>query len=212
MAEAKLVNLLPASKQTRLQQQRRKRLLISLITAIIIVALAVPIVLFVVKQSQNLLISRTQTEINKRKEELKNTEDITTMLTVKDHLNALPQLFDQRLAVSKLLERLPALTPTDISFNNLTVDTATNTVSITGTSTSYYKVAQFYLALQRAKVDYNAENLEPNADTTGDFTSVVLQDVGGPSGEEVTFTITASFNSEIIQGVGSESGDNNAQN
>lgn len=212
MSEAKLVNLLPASKQSRLQQQRRKHLFISLITAVIIVAVAVPIVLFVVKQSQSLLLSRTQTEINKRKEELGSTPDITTMLSVKDHLNALPQLYDQRLGVSKLLEHLPSLTPTEINFNNLTVDTATNSISITGVSTSYYKVAQFYLALQRANVDFDPQKVEPDPDKVGDFTTVVLQDVGGPSGEEVTFTITASFNAEIIKGVSTETGENNGQN
>lgn len=196
------INLLPDSKQARLKAQRTRHLIISIATAVTIIAIAVPVILLAVKGGQSLYLKNTQQQIDEKKQTLKSTPDITTILSVKDHLDALPSLYQQRLLVTKLLAYLPKVTPKDIRLTNITVDIAATRMIITGSTTNYGSVDKFYKALQRARVAFDANKVEPDPDTTGYFSGVVLEDVSGPAGSEVSFTITTNFTSELITGAG----------
>jgi Tfp pilus assembly protein PilN len=200
-----LINLLPDSKQDRLKAARTRQLAISLSIIVLIVAVAVPVILLVIKGSQALYLNRTQDQIDERKAKVKSFPNIVTMLTVKDHLESLPALYQQRLLTSKLVDYLPKLLPADVRLTDLEVSDD-GSLQLSGTSPSYSSVEKLFVALQRANDQFDENKVDPDPNKTGDFTEVVLEDVSGPSGDEVTFTIKARFDNKLIT-----SGDNDAE-
>ena len=200
----KLINLLPDIKQNRLKSQRVKHLTMSIAVFLMIAAIALPVTLFLINQGQKLYVKRIQDQINERQDTVKNTPNITTMLTVKDHMASLPTLYDQRLYVTKLLSYLPSITPSDIRFNNLGIDTSGHII-ISGTTLSYSNVDKFYQAMLYAGVNYDPNAIEADPNAAGNFTNVVLESAGGTSGQEVQFTISADFKPDLVSAT--EAGD-----
>ncbi|MBI4100964.1 hypothetical protein HY441_00635 [Candidatus Microgenomates bacterium] len=201
MADIHAVNLLPDTKQQRLRLKRTRQVAVSIATLVLIVAIAAPVLLVVARQSQQVLLDRTQKQIDERKKTLKETDNISTMLTVKDHLASLPSLYDQRTFATELLAVLPGVMPQEIRLTNIEVDVGAGTISFAGSSPTYGAVEKFFRAVQQAGIKVDANRVDPNPDTSGYFTSVVLEDVSGPSGSEVTFTIKANFDAQLTDGV-----------
>lgn len=200
---AKLINLLPDTKQARLRAQHTRKLLVSSTTAILIIGVAIPVILLIVKGGQSLYLKRTQSQIEEKKATLKNTENIVTMLSVKDHLNSLPALYNQRVVVTKLLKKLPSVMPQDLRLSNLSLDVAGGSLIFTGASGSYASVEKFALALKQHGGSHDPGKVNDPAATQGNFSNVVLQSVSGASGDEVSFTITANFAPNLISSGGS---------
>jgi hypothetical protein len=139
-----------------------------------------------------------------------STPDIYTMLTVKDHLTSLPSLYKQRLLVSDLFKILPNVTTTDIHLSSLKVGTD-GTIEFTGTANSYAAVNKFFVALQRAGTKYDPEKVS-DPSLQGQFTGLVLQNVGGISGGQVTFNIKGHYSQSILaDDSANEDGDTNGQ-
>lgn len=200
---ARAINLLPDSKQQRLQAARTRKMIISIATLVIILAVAIPIILTVVRSGQSLYLSRTQDQIQERKQTIQSTENITTILTVKDHLASLPALYQQRLLISKLLDYLPNVTPQNVHLNSLIIESTGGTFSISGSTDSYSNAEKLYRALLQANDSVDPNKVEPDPDKAGYFTNVVLQNVSGPSGKEVSFTIVGNFDLGLVTSGGS---------
>ena len=197
------VNLLPDSKRDKLNAKRTRQIAISITTGILAVAVGVPLLLLGIKGSQALLLNRTQGQIDQRKAELQNTPEITTMLSVKDHLNSLPPLYGTRVFTSNLLGNLGKYIPNDLSLTSIDLDTG-GTMSLSGVAGSYSSVDKFYQALLYAGMGHNPDRVDVDPNTNGLFTAVVLNSAAGPSGGEVTFTITAGYNQGLIIGASSD--------
>ncbi len=195
----KQVNLLPDSKQVRLRAQRARKLSIVISSIIMAVAIGVPVLLLAIKGSQALLLNRTQDRIDQHKATLQSTPNITTMLTVKDHLSSLPSLYEQRLVVSELMAFLPSVLPAEIRLSNIEIDTSGG-LTLSGVSPSYAGVDRLYRALLVAGDLQDPNRVEDDPQIRGYFTSVVLENASGPSGSEVNFTIKASFDARLIDG------------
>jgi len=193
------VNLLPQKKQENLKAKRLRQLVITTGSVVLVVAIALPIVLFVAKSGQNLVLKRTQNQIDERISTIKSTPDITTMLTVKDHLASLPELYEQRLLVSELFKILPNVTPTQVKLSSADVS-ADGSITFTGTASSYSAIQKFFVALQRAGDNYDPEKVDPDPNVSGQFSEMVLESVNGTSGGQVSFTILGRFAQTIISG------------
>ncbi len=187
------VNLLPDVKQQRLRQHKLRQLAISASIFIIAVAVGIPILLLLAKGSQIIYINRVQSQIDENIQTLRNTPDINTMLTIKDHLNSLTTLYAGRTLPSKLLALLPSVTPKDIVLNSIDTDLAAHSISFTGSANSYNLVNKFYHALLESGVSVDHNKVDPDPNTSGNFTNVVLTSAAGPSGDQVTFQIEANF-------------------
>lgn len=197
----KQINLIPVSKQESAKQSRVRRLITSIATAVIVVSIGVPLLLLGISGSQKFLLNRTQGQIDERKNQLRQVENIATMLTVKDHLASLPALYDKRLFASELLLYISSVLPQEIRLSSVEIDAATSTIQFSGTAPTYTSAEKFYKALLVAGTDLKPDSVEPNPNLTGLFTNLTLQDVSGPSGTEVNFTINASFSFELTDGV-----------
>ena len=196
----RFVNLLPDSKIEREKAQRTRQLAITTATIVAVIAVAIPILLFALKGGQKLLLNRIQSQIDSRKSELKLTENIATMLTVKDHMSSLTSLYDQRVITTEFMSFLPAVLPQEVRLTNIEMNLAGSSISFSGTAPTYSSGDKFYKALLFAGLGSDTAQVDPDPNLNGMFTNVVLNDVSGPSGSEVTFTITANFSPELIDG------------
>lgn len=191
------VNLLPGLKQDKLKGKRTRQLIISIGTAAIVIGIAVPIVLFVYKSTQSLLLSRTQNSIDEKVETIRSFPDITTMLTVKDDLSDLPALYGRRVFLSELFRVLPTATPQEVKFNSLEFN-GSGGFTIVGNTNSYRSVEKLFEALKQLSVEVKIDRVDPDPQANGDFRNLQLLEESGLSGDEVSFTISGLFNSEII--------------
>lgn len=195
------VNLLPASKQQRLQAKRIRRMILTGIVLVLIVTVALPLVLLATTATQNLLLKSTQDSIDERLGIIRGTENIDTMLTVKDHLDSLPALYAQRLIITELLNSLPSVTPQPVRLTKLSLDSTAGSLVFTGTANSYATVEQFYQALRQAALEIDPNRINPDPETEGYFTAVTLNNVSAENTEnEVLFEISAQFVPQLIDG------------
>lgn len=190
------VNLLPSTKQEKLKASRLRQVVISVGSIILLAAVALPVVLFVSKSAQGVVLKRTQSQIDERKQKVASTPDIFTMLTVQNNLNSLPPLYKQRLLVSDLFKILPNVLSTDIRLTSLKVGTD-GSIEFTGTSSSYAAVNKFYVALQRAGTQHDPEKVA-DPSLKGQFNDLVLSNVSGISGGQVTFSIKGRYSQSIL--------------
>lgn len=192
------VNLLPDIKQERIRAARLKRTIISVTTIILVVAVAVPVVLFVLNQGIKLATNRTQAEINERKNTIENFENINTMLTVQSNLDNLPELYQRRAFSTDLLQTITPLLPSEISLSSLEADMSGN-IQFIGIAPNFSSVQKFYNALLYAGLDANPDSVDPDPQVNGQFTNLTLENASGDS-EEISFSINATFSTELITG------------
>lgn len=192
------VNLLPSAKEDKQRTDSFRHYATIVGVVVIGVAVALPIILFISKTTQNLVLSRVQSQINERQKTIENTPDIVTMLTVKDHLDALPDLYKQRNYMTNLYAILPSIVNTDIKLKSLDADAEGN-IQFDGTSNSYAAVNKFFVALSAygAKVDPNAINKI----TDGVFSDLVLENASGTSGGQIDFTIKGKYSKSLTEKV-----------
>lgn len=196
----KQVNLLPDSKQQRIREKRTRQMITSITLLVIVVAVAVPIILLGVKGTQKLQKDRLQDQIEQHKATIAGTSNISTMLTIKDHLQSLADLYNNRAIATELINYLPSVTPTGMNFTSIDLETTSNTITITGSAAKYSEVEKFYRALANSGSDIDQSKVEPDPLSAGYFTNETLQTVNGPAGETVSFTITATFDPKMIDG------------
>lgn len=204
------INLLPDSKQQRLNEKKFRKLTTTIAVVVSAIAVGVPILLLTIKGAQAIALNRAQDEINRRKSEIQQTPDITTMLTVKDHLNTLPSLYAQRTYMSRLLNVVTVVMPRSITLTDLTID-STGTISIKGATRTYAEVERLYKKIMTFKDSYNPNRVETDPNQIGLFTNVVTEEVTGPSGTEVVFKITTNYDAAYIIGALTSGGNNEVQ-
>lgn len=193
------VNLLPDIKQERLRAERIKQLTIGIAVSVLIAAIGVPLILFSVNQGIKFAQGRTQEDIAERTNQIQTFPDINTMLSVQANLDALPDLYHQRVQPSELLGLLPSLMPAEIRLSSLEL-TPEGNLKLIGFSPTFNAVQTFYTALGNAGLATNTERIEPNPDTEGYFTNLVLESASGDA-DEVSFSISATYAPELIDGV-----------
>lgn len=118
--------------------------------------------------------------------------NIQTILTVQDQLNALPNLNAQKHIMSRLFDYLPKLSPPKSGINDLTVDTAGNTISISGAADSVQTVNTFVDTLKTASYSLGTSKTNLPA-----FNNVILGSVNRDSSGS-TYTITAGFDQALF--------------
>lgn len=193
------VNLLPNTKQERLKAKRVRQMIIAGCFVAIAIAVAVPTILFFLRLALDLNLDSKQKNIDELKAKIKNTPNIENMLSVKDRLNQLPLLYSNRNQYSEFLTYMLSRVPQDVKLSTVEL-TDDGTMRILGESPSYELVEKFYESLRQANVSVNPDNIEPDADLQGLFTSMQLDDVDGASGAEVSFTISGVFSDDLVNG------------
>lgn len=195
---AQQVNLLPKTKQEKIQASRVRQLSITIGSIILLGAVALPLILFISKTTQGIVLKRTQASIDKNQATIEGTPNIVTMLTVQQHLDALPGLYSQRVYVSDLFNILPNVINTDVKLTSLKV-TTDGTIQFVGTSSSYGAVNKFFVSLNAYGANYDPNKVSGPV-VSGKFSDLKLENVTGISGNQVTFTINGRYSQSVIAG------------
>lgn len=187
-------NLLPDIKIQYLKARRHKHLVLLASTVTIIVSVAaMAVLLSIVFVVQKKSIRDLSGDINVASNELKNTQDLTKMLTVQNQLKALPGLHDAKPVASRLFGYLNQSTPVAASISRLNVDYTLMTMTLSGSADKLETVNTFVDTLKFTTYHtVNAPKEEKAA-----FSSVVLSAFGRDS-KGATYTITFSFDPAIF--------------
>jgi Tfp pilus assembly protein PilN len=188
-------NLLPDIKIQYLKAKRQEHAVVLASIVAVITALTVLVLLLaVVHGLQKKSLSDLNGDIKVASNQLKNTKDLTKILTVQHQLNALPGLHDSKVLTSRLYEYLSLLTPNDDSISNLTLDADLNTLEISGTAKSLTAVNTFTDNLKFTQ--YTTETTKAKKDA---FSDVVLASFSKTE-ESTSYGITLKFDPIIFAG------------
>jgi hypothetical protein len=185
-------NLLPDVKLEYVKAQRTKHLLTLVSIVVSVAALSVlAISLFSVDVVQKKSLHDLNKDISRYSNQLKSVNDLDKILTVQNQLGTLTSLHEQKPVAGRLFGYLSQVTPQQASLNKLTVDFATNTITLGGSGPTLDVVSTYTDTLKRTT--YKTDN-----DTSGRaFSSVVLATFSRDD-KGASFTITASFDPTIF--------------
>jgi len=186
-------NLLPNVKLEYVKTQHTKRLLTTVSFVVGIASIAVLLVAIVsVNVVQKKSLTDLDKDITKYSKQLKDVKDLDKILTVQNQLSTLTGLHEDKPVASRLFNYISSVTPSQASLNLLSVDFASNVMTIGGTAPSLDTVSVYTDTLK--KTTFATDSVKTG---THAFSNVVLSSFGrSPSG--ATFTITCTFKAEIF--------------
>lgn len=191
----KQINLLPPAEKKEIMSELSSQNLKSMSRLALIVLAVLPVILFTIYRFQMSSINNNQKEINASVSTIRRTVDLDTMLTVKDGLAVLPDLYKTRTAFSDFYSVLSSVSNPSIQLTNLQVDSDGRTV-FSGSSNSYNNIYRFFEVLKNSGRKPSA-NTGADSSTTGHFSNLKLQEIGGVSGGRVAFKITGNYNRPV---------------
>lgn len=186
-------NLLPDIKVEYLKARRQQHLVIlaSVLTSIVFVTVFV-LLLTIVFGLQKKNLSDLNSDIKTASNELRDTKDLTKILTVQNQLKVLPGLHDKKVLSSRLYDYLSQVTPTDASIAKISVDYTLFTISVSGNAKDLATVNKYADTLKFTKYTTKVEKTEKPA-----FTNVVLDNFSVDK-TGVNYTLTFSFDPLIF--------------
>jgi len=186
-------NLLPDIKIEYLKARRQQHLVVLGAIAAAIVSITVFVLLIsVVYGLQKKNLNDLNSDIKSASNELRDTKDLTKILTVQNQLTVLPGLHDKKVASSRLYKYLAQVTPNGSSITKLDADFTLNTMSISGSASDLATVNKFADSLKFTKYKTKADKTDRNA-----FTDVVLTGFT-VNAKEVTYVMDLKFDPAIF--------------
>lgn len=186
------VNLLPDVKREYLRAQQVKHTFT--IGSILITILAVSLMglLFAyVQVVQPRHRVNLQKDIDTAITDLKNKEDAVKIVTVQGVLEQVPGLQDRKLITSKLFTYLTEFTPRDVSYSEIKLDLATNTLSLGGQSNTIEQANVLANNLKSANFTYKQDDASQNLKP---FSNIVFGSLNkteqAVSGKNVSFQVS----------------------
>lgn len=187
-------NLLPDIKIQYLRARRQKHLVLLTSVITIIASLSVMVILVsVVFVVQKKSIHDLSADIRAASTELKDTPDLTKMLTVQNQLKALPSLHEQKPVASKIFGYITQSTPTAASISRLNVDYTLQTITLSGSADSLATVNTYADTLKFTT--YHTKNAPD--DEKPAFSGVVLSSFGRDA-RRATYSIALKFDPVIF--------------
>lgn len=186
-------NLLPDVKLEYVKTQRTKRMLTTVSIVVSLVSIVVLMIAIVgVNVVQKKSLNDLDADIDKYSKELKSVKDLDNILTVQNQLSTLTGLHDDKAVASRLFAYISELTPPQAGLNLLTVDFASNTMTMGGEAPSQATVSVYTDTLKKTTYATKTITDKPHA-----FSNVVLSSFARTQAG-ATFTITCSFDPAIF--------------
>lgn len=187
-------NLLPDIKLEFDKAQRAKRIVYTLSFVASIAVLAVFIISFLsVNVLQKKLLNDADKDITSYSNKLKTIPNLDKVLTIQNQLNSLPALHQKKHVMSRLFTYLPQVTPVKVNIGKLSIDTAANTLSLSGTADSVELVNKFVDTLKFTS--YIKDNDQANK--TKAFINVILTKVDR-NDKLASYTIDLAFDPALF--------------
>jgi len=137
-------NLLPDVKLDYIRTEHLRKTVMSSAVIVSAVALAIFILLlFTVDVVQKQQMKSADAKVVEASKKLQSVPNISDVLTVQNQLNSLVALHQSKHIDSRIFDYLSQATPVNVSITKLDLDTASNTLSITGTADSHQTVNAF---------------------------------------------------------------------
>jgi len=189
-------NLLPDVKLEFLKTQRVKRQVIMIAGIASAVALAFIILMYVVIFAQSKHMGDLTKDIKTKSDNIKKTPEIEKILTVQNQLNKLPDLHNNKPALSRIFLYIIKVTPINVSIATLKADYTAGTLEITGSTDKLNSVNKYVDTLKFT--DYVITDTKTNEKIKDRaFSNVVMTDFGRDE-KGAKYTITLNFNSAIF--------------
>ena len=187
-------NLLPDVKIEYLKTRQLKRSIVSISVVLAVATVVVMLILLIfVKLVQTHHISDLNNQINSDTATLKNTQNLSKILTIQNQINALPTLANQKPVVSRLFTYISEITPVQATISQLNLNFQTNTITISGSADSLATVNKFVDTLE-----FSTYQLSSNGSASDAFSSVVLSNFGYDTTVGASYEITANFTPAIF--------------
>jgi hypothetical protein len=187
-------NLLPDVKQQYIRAKRLKHsvILISLLAAA--ASLFVFVMLFLtVYVFQKTHLKNLDNDIQASTKTLKDTPNLTKILTIQNQLHNLPALHEQKPAASRLAGYFSQLTPTQVSIGELEVNFDEKTMVIKGGAEDLLSINKFVDSIKFTTL-VEAGNEQKDRKP---FSDVVLKEFTRNE-DETTYTLNLSFDPVIF--------------
>ncbi len=158
-----------------------------------IIALTVFVLLIsVVYGVQKKNLSDLNADIKSSSNQLRDTKDLTKILTVQNQLTALPGLHQKKIVSSRLYDYLSQVTPTGATIAKLDADFTLNTLDISGSAADLATVNKYADTLKFTKYTTKTQSSQTSA-----FSDVVLSNFAVDN-KGVTYSITLKFDPIIF--------------
>ncbi|MCX6728890.1 MAG: hypothetical protein NTV39_03970 [Candidatus Saccharibacteria bacterium] len=196
------INLVPDVKQELIRAQRVRTKVITgaIFVGLVSVAAVVLLVVYVygVQTARDIFAN---SQIDSKSKTLSEVEDLSKTLTIQNQLTIIPKLNDAKKIDSRVFDLLAAIippAPNDIKISDMTVDSATNTITINGqASNSYAAVEVFKKTIDGAKVEFtgNSEGVKLASNISTSNTSYGEDSSGG---KVLRFTLSFEYAPELF--------------
>ena len=189
------INLLPDVKQEYLRAQQTKQLVIVLSVVASILSMTLLVLLFLyVQLVQPRHRANVQRDIDSGITELKSKQDAVKIVTVQGVLEQLPALQDKKMITSSVFGYLTSFTPKAISYNEVKLDLASNTLTLTGQAQALEQTNELANNLKSATFTYTSGDSQQSIQP---FSKVVFASLGkseqSSGGKDVAFQLTIAI-------------------
>ncbi|HEY6737121.1 MAG TPA: PilN domain-containing protein [Candidatus Saccharimonadia bacterium] len=189
-----LLNLLPDLRQAKLREQRRRQMAVGISVLVWAACAGVVLVLFLFSAGQAVQIAVHSHNIDDTKTKLQSVSGLTGALTAAQHLNALPELYANRVLFTKFFGAYQDADPLDVTLSSLHVNEA-NVLTVNGVSKSYAALAKLQRAMELSNVSVGQR---ASAQNTPYFSNVSLDSAVNTTGKGINFTLSAQVSSEAL--------------
>jgi len=184
-----LINLLPDVRQAKLRESRRRQLVTGVSIMVWVICGSAVLLMSLYAGGQKVIINNYTHDISVQEAQLENVPGIVAAYTAQQHLAALPQLYSQRVYMTRFLQAYTEADPTTIALTALSLD-ASGALIVQGNSDTYASVAKLARALTASNVTVGTGAQSANVPY---FSNVSIVTAGSGNGSKgVNFTINAT--------------------
>lgn len=190
-------NLLPSIKLDYVKAKRTKRL--TMLGAVLVsgVSLLILVLLFANVQLQAKHSRDLSQDIKSQSKKLKDTQDISSILTVQNQLNSLSDLHANKPEAARIFDYLKQVTPAGVTISNVEVDFELSTITVKGNAASITAVNTYADTLK-----FTTFKAGDDTNTANAFSEVVLGSIGtGGENGAVDYNLGFKFDAKIFSNI-----------
>lgn len=197
------VNLVPDVKQELIRAERIRAVVISTSILVGIIAVAVVVMLSVyVFGVQTVRGALDDEAIKKGSQQLSEVEDLSKVLTIQNQLTKISALNDAKKMDSRLFDMLLAILPVEenqVQVSGVSIDAATNKISIEGQTSGYDSLEIFKKTIRNAQIVYKLDNEDQTVVLASDINTADVSFGENSTGNKVLrFTMSFAYAEELF--------------
>lgn len=198
------INLIPDVKQELLRAQRQRNIVVSFAVVIAIGFVALVVVMAILLGGQALADRSLDGDIKRYDEQLKNTDGLSSALTIQSQLASVQGVNDSKLVASRMYDLLTAISPggeNQVKLSRFRIDPVTSTITIEGRAVRDFAALEvFKKTILGASFSYKADG-ETHTMPVTENVSIIEQGYGDDAAtgnKALTFAISFVYPVELF--------------